>query len=156
MISFAPFFTASQRYTVQQNSHLSQDITEMFKLAKAAQQKAYAPYSHFNVGACIRADNGKYYQGCNIENASYPLTLCAEATAMALMIADGAKKILEVAVIGSSDKPCSPCGACRQRLREFADQQLVVHMFDQHGNCKSMSFTELLPESFGPEFLGNK
>lgn len=74
---------------MQQNTQV---ITEMFKLAKAAQQKAYAPYSHFTVGACIRADNGKFYSGCNIENASYPLTLCAETTAIGLMIADGAKK----------------------------------------------------------------
>lgn len=141
---------------MQNNSNITPAIDEILKLATSAQKKAYAPYSQFKVGACIRADNGKYYQGCNIENASYSLTLCAETSAIAAMIADGAKEILEIAIIGSSDQTCSPCGACRQRIREFANEHLPVHMFNQHGKGKSMPFAELLPESFGPEFLRNK
>jgi cytidine deaminase len=81
--------------------------------------------------------------------------MCAEAAAIAAMISDGANEIIEIAIVGSADQPCSPCGACRQKLREFANPQLLVHMYGQHGNSLSMPLTELLPVSFGPEFLRN-
>lgn len=131
----------------------STHIAEMLKLAKTAQNKAYSPYSHFKVGACIKANNNKYYTGCNIENASFSLTLCAESSAIAEMINDGATHILEIVIIGSADKPCAPCGACRQRLREFAHENLVVHMVNQYDEVYTKSLTELLPDSFGPDFL---
>ncbi len=136
-----------------QNTISSTHITEMLKLAKAAQNRAYSPYSQFKVGACIRDANNKFYTGCNIENASYSLTFCAEGSAIAHMINDGANKISEIVIVGSSDKPCAPCGACRQLLREFADEHILVHMFDQNGNGYTKPLTELLPDSFGPDFL---
>lgn len=136
-----------------QKTNNTTQLTEMLELAKNAQNIAYSPYSQFKVGACIKANNNKYYTGCNIENASYSLTLCAESSAIANMINDGANQIVEIVIIGSSEKPCAPCGACRQRIREFAHENLVVHMFNQHNEVYSKTFDELLPDSFGPDFL---
>ncbi len=136
-----------------QNTNNTTHIAEMLKLAKAIQNHSYSPYSHFRVGACIRDTNNKFHTGCNIENASYSLTFCAEGSAIANMINAGSYNISEIVIVGSSDKPCTPCGACRQHLREFANENILVHMFDQNGNGHTKTLNELLPDSFGPDFL---
>lgn len=127
----------------------------MLTKAKIAMANAYAPYSKFKVGVCIRTSHDQLFIGCNNENAAYPLCMCAESTAIGNMITHaGAQYITDVLIIASSDKPCTPCGSCRQRTREFADAKTCFHMFDQTGNNKlTMTLGELLPESFGPDFL---
>jgi cytidine deaminase len=115
---------------------------------------AYAPYSHFQVGACILTTNGQLFVGCNYENASYSITNCAEASAIGNMISAGEKSIQEIVIIGGSDVPCTPCGACRQNIREFATPETIVHMFNKNGDKHlTMKLEELLPNSFGPQFL---
>ena len=94
---------------------------ELFAAAEAVRARAYAPYSRFHVGVAILADDGKIYAGCNVENAAYPIGNCAEASAIAAMIAGGAKRIKRVYVTGPGSAPVTPCGGCRQRIAEFAD-----------------------------------
>lgn len=128
---------------------------DLFAAAEAIRTKAYAPYSKFQVGAAILADDGNIYSGCNIENAAYPQGNCAEASAIAAMIAGGAKKIRRIYVTGPGSAPVTPCGGCRQRIREFADTLeigIVSHGVD--GTPLETTLAELLPHSFGPEYLG--
>lgn len=127
---------------------------DMVELAKQMMRRAYAPYSHYTVGAVLRGENGKLYGGCNIENASYPVGSCAEASAISAMIADGERRIAEVLVIGSGSELVSPCGACRQRLREFAGDDTPVHMCDSSGVRRTVSFGELFPFSFDASTIG--
>ncbi len=115
--------------------------------------QAYAPYSKYRVGAAILAENGKVYSGCNVENAAYPVGNCAEASAIAAMVRDGARRIREIAVIGSGAELCTPCGGCRQRIREFAGAETRIHACDASGVRHTFTCAELLPESFGPEHL---
>ena len=129
---------------------------EMLGLARQMMERAYAPYSKFHVGAVVRGGNGKLYGGCNVENAAYPLTNCAEATAIFAMVADGERKIAEVLVMGPPGELITPCGGCRQRLREFASDDVPVHLADPGGVKRTLTFGELLPMSFGPEHLGVK
>ena len=126
---------------------------QMFKQAKQAMSKAYAPYSRFKVGAVVRAENGKLYSGCNVENAAYPLGNCAEASAVSSMIMDGQTSIIEVCVIGPGAALVTPCGGCRQRLREFAGDDVEIHICGPEGHRKTVTLGELLPLSFGPENL---
>src|SRR5438552_8216000 len=105
----------------------------MIAAARRAMERAYAPYSGFFVGAVLRGKNGKIYAGCNVENAAYPLGLCAEASAISIMIADGERRILEVLVMGSGEPLVTPCGGCRQRLREFSDDATPVHICGPDG-----------------------
>ena len=121
--------------------------------AEAVAANAYAPYSRFHVGVAILADDGKIYTGCNIENAAYPIGNCAEASAIAAMIAGGGKRIRRVYVTGPGRAPVTPCGGCRQRLREFADLDVVVISHGVDGAPLSQTLAQLLPHSFGPEFL---
>ena len=99
---------------------MSANLQEMIDYAATARRNAYAPYSGFQVGACIRAASGKFYAGCNVENAAYPQSQCAEATAIGLMSAGGDREIAEIVVIGESEHLCTPCGGCRPRRREFS------------------------------------
>ncbi|HVY51797.1 MAG TPA: cytidine deaminase [Devosia sp.] len=126
---------------------------DLFSAAEAARAKAYAPYSHFHVGAAILADDGRIYAGCNVENAAYPIGNCAEASAIAAMIAGGGRRIKRMYVTGPGAAPVTPCGGCRQRIREFADQDVVVISHGVEGAPLSQTLAELLPHSFGPEFL---
>ena len=126
----------------------------LFAAAEAIRAKAYAPYSNFSVGAAILADDGKIYSGCNIENAAYPQGNCAETSAIAAMIAGGARRIKRIYVTGPGLAPVTPCGGCRQRIREFADQDVVVVSHGVDGTPLEQTIAELLPHSFGPEFLG--
>ena len=125
----------------------------LLQAAKDAMAQAYAPYSKYRVGAAILAENGKVYSGCNVENAAYPVGNCAEASAIAAMVRDGARQIREIAVIGSGAELCTPCGGCRQRIREFADAATRIHACDSSGVRRTFTCDELLPASFGPEHL---
>ncbi|MCU0237712.1 MAG: cytidine deaminase [Acidobacteria bacterium] len=116
--------------------------------AKKARKKAYAPYSNFHVGAAVLGGNGKVYGGCNVENASFGLTCCAERNAVFAMVADGQRRIREVLVIGESDGFLPPCGACRQVLAEFAAPATPVHMGNRKGALRSTTVGELLPFIF--------
>jgi cytidine deaminase len=128
-------------------------LDALFEAARSARERAYTPYSRFKVGAAILADDGRIYAGCNVENAAYPTGTCAEAGAVAAMILGGGKAITAVVVIGEGDALCTPCGNCRQRLREFAKPSTPVHVADGSGIRRSFTLEELLPASFGPENL---
>ena len=135
---------------------MSQTPTDkaLYEAAEAIRARAYAPYSKFAVGAAILADDGKIYSGCNIENAAYPQGNCAEASAIAAMIAGGAKRITRIYVTGPGSAPVTPCGGCRQRIREFADLDVTVISHGVEGEALACTLEQLLPHSFGPEFLG--
>jgi cytidine deaminase len=126
---------------------------DLFAAAEAVRARAYAPYSKFSIGAAILADDGRIYAGCNIENAAYPIGNCAEASAIAAMIAGGGRRIARVYVTGPGSTPVTPCGGCRQRLREFADLDVTVISHGVDGAPLRQTVAELLPHSFGPEFL---
>ena len=107
---------------------MSKTLTDktLFEAAEAVRARAYAPYSNFHVGAAILADDGKIYAGCNVENAAYPVGNCAEPSAIAAMLAGGGKRIRRIYVTGPGTTPVTPCGGCRQRIREFADLDVEV------------------------------
>jgi len=121
--------------------------------ALAVRQNAYVPYSNFQVGAAIRAESGALYTGCNVENAAYPQGTCAEAGAIAAMVAAGDTRIAEVVVVADSTQPTTPCGGCRQKLREFAGPSVRVTMTTLDGVSLTMTMEELLPGAFGPEHM---
>jgi len=126
---------------------------ELLAAAQAAQLMAYCPYSRYRVGVAIRTGSGSVVVGCNVENASYPLGSCAEAGAIAAMVAAGDRSIVEVVVVTDGDEPGTPCGGCRQRIREFATLDVMVHSVAASGATWSTTVDGLLPHSFGPEFL---
>lgn len=126
---------------------------DMIALAKQAMARAYAPYSKFQVGACLRTDTGKLYAGANVENAAYPQGQCAEASAIGAMIAGGDRKIVEIVVMGAGTALCTPCGGCRQRLNEFASADTPIHVCGPEGVRRTVTLGELLPYSFGPNNL---
>jgi cytidine deaminase len=126
---------------------------ELLAAATAAHLRAYCPYSQYRVGAAIRTESGAVIVGCNVENAAYPLGSCAEAGAIAAMVAAGERSIVEIVVVTDGDTPGTPCGGCRQRLREFAGAGVLVHSVSASGTTMTMTMAELLPHSFGPEFL---
>jgi homotetrameric cytidine deaminase len=126
---------------------------QLVEAARAALERAYAPYSNYRVGVALRAPDGSVHVGANVENAAYPLGNCAEASAIGAMIAAGRDKIVEAAVIGDGEEPCVPCGGCRQRLREFMPLDATVHLIAEKGARAEMTLQELLPRSFGPEYL---
>ncbi|WP_193337054.1 cytidine deaminase [Devosia beringensis] len=126
---------------------------DLFLAAEAIRAKAYAPYSRFQVGAAILADDGKIYTGCNVENAAYPVGNCAEPSAIAAMLAGGAKRIKRIYVTGPGTMPVTPCGGCRQRIREFADLDVEIISHGVDGAPLICTLDQLLPHSFGPEYL---
>jgi homotetrameric cytidine deaminase len=121
--------------------------------AREAMERAYAPYSRFKVGAAVRADDGSIHAGANVENAAYPQGQCAEASALGVLVAAGRSRVGEAAVIADSTHVCVPCGGCRQRLREFMPLDGRVHLCSAAGERRTVTLEELLPMSFGPEFL---
>lgn len=124
---------------------------ELLRRAREALKNAYAPYSRYRVGACILAADGRMFCGCNVENASYGLTICAERGAVMAAVASGAREFTRIAIVSEGSLPW-PCGACRQVLREFApDIEVLVQ--DSEGNTHRATLSELLPMSFGPESL---
>ena len=137
------------------------DVTDtsfnrMVGLAHLAMERAYAPYSQFKVGACIRSDTDRLYAAANVENAAHPQAQCAEASAIGAMIAGGDRRITEIVVMGGRPGHgilCTPCGGCRQRIREFAHPDTPVHVCGPEGLRRTFSLDELLPWSFGPDNL---
>ncbi len=129
-------------------------MSALVQAAVKARLNAYAPYSRFLVGAAVLDERGIIHPGCNVENAAYPQGTCAEAGAIAAMAISGARKIMEVAVVGAGSGLVTPCGGCRQKIREFAAPDVKIHVCDDHGTIKrTFTLEELLPSSFGPDSL---
>ena len=126
---------------------------ELLAAARAVRAHAHAPYSRFAVGAAVLDEQGRIHAGCNVENAAYPQGWCAEASALAVMVAAGGKRVLAVAVCGVADDPVTPCGGCRQKLREFAADDCPIWITDLTQLRARHTLGELLPRSFGPEYL---
>ena len=124
---------------------------DLIKAAKAAREFSYSPYSKFKVGAAVLTKNGKIYSGCNIENASYGITNCAERTAIFKAVSDGEIELEALAVIADTDGPAAPCGACRQVIAEFKINKII--MTNLKGDTKIVTLQELLPYSFSDEDL---
>lgn len=120
---------------------------DLIKAAHEARERAYVPYSRFPVGAALLTEEGKLYTGCNIENASFGMTNCAERTAFFKAISEGHMKFSVIAVVADTDGPCSPCGACRQVMSEFARDMRVI-LTNLHGDVKVTSVRDLLPGAF--------
>ncbi|WP_431301338.1 cytidine deaminase [Tabrizicola sp. BL-A-41-H6] len=120
----------------------------LLEAAKAVRENAYAPYSRFKVGAALRAVSGTIYAGCNVENVAYPEGTCAEAGAIAAMVAAGETRIIEALVIADSPHPVPPCGGCRQKLAEFAAQDVKVTMCTTDGKARTVTVGDLLPGVF--------
>jgi cytidine deaminase len=129
-------------------------LDDMIAVARRAMANAYAPYSRFSVGACLRAESGQLYGGCNVENAAYPLGQCAEASAIGAMVTGGDRRIIEIVVMGGGPELCSPCGGCRQKLFEFAGPDTPVHLCDERGVRRTLRLADLTPLFFGPKNLG--
>ncbi|MBR1781318.1 MAG: cytidine deaminase [Oscillospiraceae bacterium] len=123
-------------------------------IAQALQMRemAYAPYSRFRVGAALEAEDGTVYTGCNVENAAYGCCICAERTALVKAVSEGRRRFVRLAVAGDSADFCWPCGSCRQMLREFSPD-LVVDVVNRAGEFSTVSLSDLLPHSFGPDTL---
>ncbi len=126
---------------------------ELLAMARAAAGRAYAPYSRFPVGAAVRTADGRRYAGANVENAAYPQGQCAEASAIGALVAGGGGAIAEVVVAAPSRELCTPCGGCRQRLREFTADDAPIHLADLERVRRTTNLAELLPLSFGPGHL---
>ncbi len=133
---------------------MSPDLEALFSAAKTAQARAYAPYSNFRVGAAVRSASGAIHAGCNVENAAYPAGTCAEAGAIAAMVAAGETSIRDIVVVGDGEALVTPCGGCRQRIREFGGPQTRIHVAGPEGVRRSFALDELLPFAFGPDNLG--
>jgi cytidine deaminase len=128
-------------------------IDDLFAAARAAQAAAYAPYSRFRVGAAVLGASGRIYPGCNVENAAYPQGACAETGAISAMALAGERSIAAILVVGDGDALVTPCGGCRQRIREFAAADTPIHIAGPEGVRRSFTLDELLPASFGPDHL---
>ena len=128
-------------------------LQAMLAAARAARARAYAPYSGFQVGAALLDEHGRIHAGCNVENAAYPQGQCAEASAIGQLVLAGGTRILAAVVVGLAPAPVTPCGGCRQRLREFAADDCPVWMADLQQLRACATLGELLPASFGPDHL---
>lgn len=128
-------------------------VARLLSAAQAARERAYAPYSHYAVGAAVLDENGQIHAGCNVENAAYPQGWCAEATALGAMVMAGGRNLRAVLVAGPGPLTITPCGGCRQKLREFGADALLVLAADPTGVVGSWTLGELLPASFGPDHL---
>lgn len=125
---------------------------ELMEVAKAYRLRAYAPYSHFQVGAAVLTRAGHVYGGCNIENASYPVACCAERTAIFKAVSEGERDIEALAVVADTDGPCAPCGMCRQAISEFRIPRIL--MGNLKGEVREVTLAELLPFAFSKSDLG--
>lgn len=129
------------------------ELDRMLDMAYEAMERSYAPYSHFNVGACLRAKNGKYYCGCNIENAAFTPTNCAERTALFHAVYEGEREFDAIAVVCTGENPAYPCGVCRQALSEFCSLDMPVYCGSGSRKTELLTLGQLLPRSFGPRDL---
>jgi cytidine deaminase len=128
-------------------------VQALFEAASAVRRHAYAPYSGFAVGAALMTPSGAIFSGTNVENAAYPTGICAEAGAISAMIASGGRQIAEMLVLGDGAALTTPCGACRQRIREFAGPDAKIHIAGPSGLKATFRLGALLPEAFGPDNL---
>ena len=128
-------------------------MDDLLAMARKMMLHAHAPYSRFHVGAAVRDEEGGVHGGCNVENAAYPQGWCAEASAIATLIGAGRKRVLECLVIGPGPDLITPCGGCRQKLREFASDDLKIHLCGPDGLHRTVTLEQLLPLSFGPHNL---
>jgi cytidine deaminase len=126
---------------------------DLLTLAREVQQRAHVPYSRFHVGAALRTASGKVFIGANIENAAYPEGMCAEASAIAAMASAGERTIETIVTVCDGEKLSTPCGGCRQKIREFATADTMIHAAGPDGIRTSYTIADLLPDSFGPENL---
>lgn len=126
---------------------------QLFQAAAAARMIAYAPYSHFQVGAAVRSEDGSIFAGCNVENASYGLSVCAERNAIGQMVASGRRKLQAIAIVVDTPAPTPPCGMCRQVMAEFAGPELEVRSRNLQGQEARYTLGELLPHAFTREYL---
>ncbi len=129
------------------------NVEQLIQEAKVARDRAYVPYSKFPVGAALLTVDGKVYHGCNIENAGYSMTNCAERTALFKAISEGDKQFKMLAVVADTSRPVSPCGACRQVISELCDQDMKVVLTNLNGDTQELTVNELLPGAFSPEDL---
>ena len=127
----------------------------LFEAAKVVRENAYAPYSKFRVGAALETEGGAVFVGCNVENVAYPEGTCAEAGAIAAMVAAGERKIARLLVVADSPEPVTPCGGCRQKIAEFAGPDVVVTLAGLEGPRVEMRVAELLPGAFAKKHLGD-
>jgi cytidine deaminase len=128
-------------------------MDDLLAKARTMMLRAYAPYSKFHVGAAVRDEDGGVHGGCNVENVAYPQGWCAEASAIAALVGAGKKRVLECVVIGPGPEVITPCGGCRQKLREFASDDLNIHLCGPDGLHRTVTLGQLLPMSFGPHNL---
>jgi len=132
------------------------ELPQLIEAARAARENAHAPYSKFKVGAAILGESGRIFAGCNVENAAYPQGQCAESSAIGAMVTAGDRRIRAIVVMGGeagAEEICTPCGGCRQRIREFASPDTPIHICDPTGLRRTFTLEILLPESFGPTNL---
>ncbi|MFD2679950.1 cytidine deaminase [Bacillus seohaeanensis] len=129
------------------------NVEQLIQEARVARDRAYVPYSKFPVGAALLTVDGKVYHGCNIENAGYSMTNCAERTALFKAISEGDKQFKMLAVVADTSRPVSPCGACRQVISELCDQDMKVVLTNLNGDIQELTVNELLPGAFSPEDL---
>jgi len=135
------------------NTLTAEELSSLSVACQSAKELAYCPYSNFRVGCALLCEDGQIVQGANIENASYPVGVCAERAALCKAIIEGKKKFRAVAVATDIEPPASPCGMCRQFIREFCDLDVPIIMHDKNGKSLTMTLEQLLPMSFGPEAL---
>ncbi len=128
-------------------------VERLLVAARQAQGRAHAPYSRFRVGAAVLDEQGRIHAGCNVENAAYPLGTCAEALAIATLVREGGREVRALLVLGDGEALVTPCGGCRQRLREFAAPDTPVLVADRERVRAQFTLDQLLPASFGPENL---
>jgi cytidine deaminase len=126
---------------------------QLMEESKIARENAYVPYSKFKVGAALLTKEGKVYHGCNIENAAYSMTNCAERTAMFKAVSEGERNFSSLAVVADTDGPVSPCGACRQVIAEFCEPNMPVYLINLKGDVQETTVAQLLPGAFSPEDL---
>ena len=135
------------------NNRVTHPPKNMLEAATAMLDKAYAPYSNFHVGCCIKGSDGNLYSGCNVENASYSVTQCAEGNAIGNMVTHGCTKIVAVLVITRGSQPICPCGACRQRILEFSGSDTLIYSCATNGACNEYCFDEMMPFTFSKHDL---
>jgi cytidine deaminase len=129
-------------------------IDQLLEAALAAQANAHVPYSKYPVGAAVRAGSGRVFAGCNVENAAYPQGWCAETSAIAAMVSAGERELVEILTVANGDGLATSCGGCRQKIREFAAPDALIHAAGPEGVRRTFTLDDLLPHSFGPEQLG--
>lgn len=134
-------------------NHTGKTPEELIELARQVRELAYAPYSKFKVGAVVECRDGRIFTGCNVENSSYGLTMCAERNALGKAVSEGARDFIRIAVIADAHAPVPPCGACRQVISELCGKQTEIVMVNLQGQIEMRTVGGLLPEAFDSSFL---